>query len=545
MPSEVLSKSWLFEIVDTDTKLIETSFTLTLPPQSYTIREKQRVSITKTFANAFIDDYGPDNLEITIKGISGTAHVFPTFRTQGTAGSVLDNVPAIDSSAPTRQELQMLGGDLGSQEGYDGKGAFYTFRKDIMRYKDRGKYDNKELRVYDLADEQAYKCALLEFSVDRNSQQPFRYPFTISLFVYARLDSKSAATGRIIEIAKDPVIALNAIDDTLSLAQTLYQGVVEFTNGIAVARREVFNLKAKVSNYISQTQQVIESPLTAIRYLLDILTGTGLIIYDLYVGGKTTIDRYVGATEMMESTIRGALSVYGFAVTEGSQQSRTLTLEESDGLDVSTGEVVPAFTPSTFAYTGLGTHIVIGSETLQDIALTEMGDSNLWPYIADVNGISTNADIAPGDILYIPLETASDLTDTKDAFIISEDAARNPFGADIQLDADGNMIVMESSDTSTVTGVDNLLQAINIRLTSIQGSLIKQTAVGIAASAGFAGTSLTLSYLRMSIRNTLMEDPRILDVKNLLIGIDGSQLNVSMEVIPIDYPTSLPVTVSI
>ncbi len=92
-----LSKSWLFEVVNTKTKQIVNSFTLILPPQSYTIREKQRVSITKTFGNAFIDDYGPDNIEITIKGISGTAHVFPTYRPKGPAGSVYDTTAAVKS----------------------------------------------------------------------------------------------------------------------------------------------------------------------------------------------------------------------------------------------------------------------------------------------------------------------------------------------------------------------------------------------------------------------------------------------------------------
>ena len=53
-----LSKSWLFEIVDKETKDIIESFTLIMPPQSLTIKEPQRTSITKTFGNVFVDDYG-------------------------------------------------------------------------------------------------------------------------------------------------------------------------------------------------------------------------------------------------------------------------------------------------------------------------------------------------------------------------------------------------------------------------------------------------------------------------------------------------------
>ncbi len=176
MAENALSKSWLFEVVNTETKMIDTSFTLILPPQSYTIREKHRVSITKTFGNAFIDDYGPDNLEITIKGISGTAHVFPTFRSKGAVGSVPSNLGAIATAAAPITDLY---GEIRESSGemHNAKSAFYTFRDDIMRYKDAGDYDKKELRVYDLGDEQSYKCALLEFSVDRTSDKPFWYPF--------------------------------------------------------------------------------------------------------------------------------------------------------------------------------------------------------------------------------------------------------------------------------------------------------------------------------------------------------------------------------
>jgi len=83
MGDNFLSKSWLFEVVDSRTEKIEASFTLVIPPSSYSIKEPHRVNITKTFGNAFIDDYGPDNPQLVIKGISGTAHAFPTFTTEG------------------------------------------------------------------------------------------------------------------------------------------------------------------------------------------------------------------------------------------------------------------------------------------------------------------------------------------------------------------------------------------------------------------------------------------------------------------------------
>ena len=545
MAENALSKSWLFEVVNTHTKVIETSFTLILPPQSYTIREKHRVSITKTFGNAFIDDYGPDNLEITIKGISGTAHVFPTFRSTGAVGSSLVNV---DPMSTVVKPFTDMYGEIQTPAGevHNAKSAFYTFRDDIMRYKDLGDYDKKELRVYDLGDEQSYKCALLEFSVDRTSDKPLWYPFTINLFVYARLGSKAASTAKFVQVAKNPLVELARIENTADSATNLFQDVKAFVNQFAKAKQEVAKVRNQFNAYLSQTRQLIESPLTAIKYLVGIVTETGGIAGDLLNAGKLTINRYAGAVEMVQSMVRSALAVYGFALTDGSQQDRTEIIETDNDLDLGDiGDVPePASDNEAYTFNSVVVHMVIGGQTLQDIALEELGDSTLWPYIAAINGIESNEDLQPGDTLYIPIATGAGGDDTT-KYIITENRYTDPYGTDIKLDENGNMILYESGDTYLITGLDNIKQAINIRLSTIQGSLIKQSAIGIASGAGLAGTRLSLSYLRMSIKQTLIEDPRIADVKNIALRMNGSAIHVSLEVVPAAYKMTLPVDVVI
>ncbi|MDE1868062.1 MAG: hypothetical protein KGI08_10200, partial [Thaumarchaeota archaeon] len=192
--SDILDKSWLFEIFDTRKEIVETSFTLVFPPQAIIIKEPQRIALTKTFDNVFVDDYGPDNLEITIQGISGTTGVFPTFNTSGSGMLSSTN---FSQTGTFLQNLLPSAGDIAIQptvslQGYNQRSAFYTFRDTIMRYKDSGEYEYKELRVYDLYDSQAYKCILVDFTLSRNSKTPIWYPFEIKLFVYARLDDKKA-----------------------------------------------------------------------------------------------------------------------------------------------------------------------------------------------------------------------------------------------------------------------------------------------------------------------------------------------------------------
>ena len=538
-----LSRSWLFEVVNTKTKQIVNSFTLILPPQSYTIREKQRVAITKTFGNAFIDDYGPDNIEITIKGISGTAHVFPTYRPKGPAGSVYDTTAAVKSDrALAAQYREMNAGG----EGYTGKGAFYTFRNDIMRYKDGADFENMELHVFDLADEQSYKCVLLEFAVDRTKDQPFWYPFTISLFVYARLDSKAATRPKPINISADPILALDKIEENLTAIQVLYQQYQTVMSTITTAKAEMTNVRNKVNNFTTRVRNVLESPLVSVKHMFDTLVIAGGVVYDVYNSGKMLIEDYAGMKELLVNSVRNALRIYGFSIAEGTQTSKELYVEQDAGLDIDADSVVTkAVAEDTFLYDGLSSYTVKGDETLQSIALDTLGDSDLWIYIADVNNIGGNDDISAGDQIYIPRASASDEEDTRDSFIITEDTNRDPYGADIRLDDDGNLVVAASNDVSIITGLENIMQAVDMRLATIQGSLIKQTAFGILAGAGLAGTALTMSYLRMSIRGSLLEDPRIADIKNLRISWASDIIQASMDISVIGYDESLPVTTTI
>jgi len=74
------------------------------------------------------------------------------------------------------------------------------------------------------------------------------------------------------------------------------------------------------------------------------------------------------------------------------------------------------------------------------------------------------------------------------------------------------------------------------------GSLIKQTAYGITAQAGFAGTNMAIRYLKLAIRSTLIQDPRVESVDNMIVLLDSDTLNISMNIGIVGVEQSLPVT---
>jgi len=532
MAENWLSKSWLFEIVDSKTGKVDASFTLVLPPQSYQIKEKARVSITKTFGNAFIDDYGPDNIEITIKGISGTAHVFPTFTTTGKTSTFNPQF----ASAGIEDTIQT--------QGYNHRSAFYTFRNEIMRYRDAENFDSKEMRVYDLYDEQAYKCVLLEFTLDRNQDKPFWYPFTISLFVYARLDSKQAAKPQKIDISGDPFSIINFMDNMLSWYTTVSRAVQSVINGAARVSNDLNLVESRLDSFLTRTRALIESPLILSKQLIDTTFAFGATIRSAYTDGKITFDTYMTLLEVWQGMVRESMALYGFSIQQGSQQTKEEVMPVDRGLSIDTSGVVSPDREqvlNTFSFDSVNIYTIKGQDTLQTIAQAEMGDENLWPFIASINrGINNNDDLVVGEQLYVPstLEALS-----KDSFIMTEDALRDPYGADIRIDGSGNIVVQENSDAALISGVANVQQSVDMRLNTPLGSILKQTAFGLSAQPGGAGTESSLKYLRMGLTNALLQDPRIKSVSGIQIEMSGDQVRASMDIYLVGAETSLPASV--
>jgi phage baseplate assembly protein W len=167
----------------------------------------------------------------------------------------------------------------------------------------------------------------------------------------------------------------------------------------------------------------------------------------------------------------------------------------------------------------------------------------LWPYIASVNSdINDNDDLTPGEEIFIPIQIELSEGINKEQFILTEDITRDPYGSDIRIDGDGNLVVRESNDFALISGIENVEQAVDLRLNTAVGSMIKQTAYGIIAQAGFAGTTMAIRYLKLAIRATLIQDPRIETVNNMIVSLGSDVLNISMNIGIVGAEQSLPVS---
>lgn len=516
-----LPRSFLFEIIDIQTNQILQSFTLVLPPQQLSIREKQRVSLTKTYDRTFVDDYGPDNLEITIRGMSGTAHAFPTFQTSGITNASL---PKQVTSAP--------------EVGYRDVDAFLAFRNSIIRYKQGSDFSNKRLRVYDLFQAEAYECVLLDFTLDRSSDNPYRYPFTISLIVLTDLLAPRAPN-------QESLFTPITTSSYLSMIQAITTAFVwvNALRGVASTLQTYTNLITgtldTVVGQISSAGDAILSlasfPTSAVSQLVDAFADMNAAAYNLYKNAGITIEQYVQIADTTAAGISSNLRLWSASVQASANKSqqiagiatKNLSLAPSSAAaEPGSGQSMVSTQQDVLTCAGFRQIVIGGADTLRSIAQRELHDPSLWPYIASINGLTQgDSSLVSGMALTIP-SLSFGLSNPN---VLKYTAESDPLGSDIRIDANGNHIV-EGGDFTTIGSVAAMAQAINNRLSTQQGAIILHNAYGLLIHVGQAASAAAETYVKMAITATLLDDPRVFSVDSVLLsgGGNGSSIVASL-----------------
>lgn len=547
LPTPV-TRSFLFEIINTQTSLIEKSFALVVPPQAVSIREPERVSITKTFGNVFVDDYGPDNIQIMIRGFSGTSHAWPTFRMGGSAELPANTVSYMAQNTPLT-------------EGYTHKTAFYTFRDEIMRYKlnNPDTFGDMKLRVYDLYDEQSYDCVLMEFSCDRTSERPLYYPYTITLLAYRMPDAEGDTTPTPIMMGGVVDKILTGIDTAVNWMQGGFAFVSAIKSTVATIANTANLIASSLATFTGDIAAVATSPLDLTKQLFTLVDSFASTVETAYSNYKMTEDAYLNAKEMVQDMYRNTLRLYHEAIGQGAQSSRIERLIIDLGLDIPSGSDIHVLSTDrnmgvkeasrkykvvSKSFSGVKLYSVKGKDTLQSIALSQMGDSNLWPYLASVNKLRDNTDLQTKTEIYVP-DLSQRKALNKDSFIVTEDSTRDPYGTDIRVDSNGNFVLAENNDFALISGLDNVQQSVDRMFKTPLGSMLKQTAIGLSAQPGMPGTASAFGYLRMGCRSALKLDPRISKVSKFYFTIQSDVIEMGLDLEIVGSDKVLPVSITL
>lgn len=187
--------------------------------------------------------------------------------------------------------------------------------------------------------------------------------------------------------------------------------------------------------------------------------------------------------------------------------------------------------PSGSAYysiTTYGTERTItatSTTTLEDLASRYFGNPDLAELIALYNGISGDRDIYPGLAIKIPI---LDDRAMNTANMVFSQNNRSGFGTDIRLDPGGTMLIAEHGDVTTVAEAENMNQAIMLRLSESLGNRVRLDMYGIKAAVGNAN-AVSNGYLAASVKDTVMQDPRISAISSLQMSGGNDSLGIAFD----------------
>lgn len=183
--------------------------------------------------------------------------------------------------------------------------------------------------------------------------------------------------------------------------------------------------------------------------------------------------------------------------------------------------------------TRLTRYIIQANDSIHHIARRELGSADQWwvlvrqnnlafPYIDTTGPSSVPRVLGVGDTILIP----GNINDPTIRRASSDGASSEQYtlllGADLLMDENGDLSPSAGSgDYSLQVGIANLIQSLQHRLLTRKGELPYHPEYGsnIERHVGQPLDSIRLSSIRHDVRQTLLDDPRITSIKNMVVSV--------------------------
>lgn len=531
-------KSFLIEIVRKDNGQIVRTFAFSLPPESFSYEIPQRVNIKKTFGGHFIDDYGIDSMPITIRGTTGNGLYKEIYWGTGTTF-------------------------------VSGKSEAFLIIREILQYKaDDEDYDKYEMRLYDLSsienaisgpmlsrmeevDVLGWRVVLKGGKIERNKDKPFWYSYELSFVAIERMGKKTTPEG-----VKE--YGLNGIEKILAAVDKVKKALGSLKKVLAAYKNVVDKIKVAVDVLESLSSEARMFYRTA-QGFIDVTTDGLGSVFDIIKFPQDIAIDFFSAVKDVRTSIEGVVDEFGNGIADIENKATILSGLQQDVFSAekwaavinmemkSMGSIpevhvlpadypfgMPAIVPSTgapsesisFVLTYGSSQVVATSETRLDVLANKLyGSPDYADLIAKYNGITGDAEITPGKMINVPNLTYTPALRNSEIYSMTPDI----YGTDIALADDGDIVLAEYNDYGTTTGEENISQTIGMRLSEDRGARIRVPLYGIK-NAGGAFDPFAIAVLIVSVRETLLQDPRITTVYRFNFQQDGDSVYLNFDV---------------
>lgn len=529
----------MLEIINTDSRELEKSFAFSLPPESIRIEVPQRVAVTKTFGGVFVDDYGVDCAQISISGSTGNT--------------------ALKEVYLNGQTVNMTG-----------KNEAYFILEEILHYK-RGKpYEKYELRLYDLSSVpnnsssfgqgsmeslniDGWIVILKDGQIQRTKDKPLFFDYSLEFIGVEPLGTKkyktsASAIDKSIPFEKMTISLEKVKTQTSAIKKKLsgYQTVISAI-GRVEAGTNVF--EAKMRSYYRIVQGWVDTTMGAINSIYEIASFPYDLLKDLVQSTNNLRDSILndaiaimdGFTDLGTKYLEDIPELWDSLSDVEEQVASVVSVAQSIGL-LPEAMIVPA--GSTGAQRALdlaspeteldvailltyGSYTITAtSETrLDSLSMKAYGTPDYADTIATFNGIVGDAAILPGLQIQIPYLSYSQAQQFNEVYSHTDSV----LGTDISLTDGNDLNLGEFNDYQEISGLDNISQAINLRLAEKSGARLRLESYGINMAEG-GYDSFSMAIMLTSVRETLLKDPRISGVNDFTARVSGDSLMLNFAV---------------
>lgn len=521
------------------------AFVFSLPPQQEDFTFPQRVNETKTFGGVVVDDYGNDTIKITLSG-STVNNSFRMIR-----GGAKGVIPRFVT----------------------GEEEIFTLQKKLKEYGESYSLAGKQTFLYELSFGAAlggnkwWQVWVQDLQIKRDRNSPFAYNYTLSMIGNPETIQKTNILAAVLsvidevrQIIGDSISALNTFArmfvDIFKAAFNDTKILTGFVDDILETLLVFKDLNENMCALLDSTgQDIKEQYTTTLQGLVNDLKDeggsggnklpskdAGLVLYNTAKDIQTktkdfsrALKAYIdeGKNEKTsEAVVLGAIKQMSGLDTDDLFNMLSTMENACDTLVTSTkrlGDFTPFVSDGQVyiaqSYTGVK---VKKGMTWDGLAQEYLGSADKAGLLIDFNvqcGTFSiaNGDIPPiGDIVLIPsFETKTTQGNTD---IRNNPGVKDNLGIDMLLDNQGDFAV-QSGDFSTITSENNLLQSVNNRLAVLQGALVREPYIGIAAQIG---KECNKTYTRASIEQTLAGEQRIKSVDIIDIQDEAGIVRISV-----------------
>ena len=518
--------------------IVEEAFTFSVPVQSEELNYAQRIAETKTFGGSVFEDYGNDSVKITLSG------------------------------STINQELRTIHRADKAVKEFTGEGEIFYLKNIIEKYGQFKKIKNKEIYLYALTDgndaskkthaelgenPKCWRVWIEALDIRRSKEKPFAYDYTLRLiglppnaiskksnlnskfeWIQKAIDTIGKIKNTISEwkgyikdvfdkfeniklVMNDIVVLTDSIQSVLYELESVSNFAIENSKNF-IEETNAFGNKLKDtaistveigSNLINETKDLVNSVYNIKTQLYDEVFTTKNNVF-VYVCAKFNIslEDFKDAYENYNSKIRAdAEKLYDYSL-KINKPNTSINPNGEDGND----EIVNVGNPIEYT--------TKDGDTWASIAHQFLGDTTLGKLIQFYN--PDVEELGPGTIIYIPTINENENTEVK------SDSKKNFFGQDIKIN-NGDFYI-QNNDFVLTNGVETVNQGISNRLNTAINSRVRNIVYGIKNTSGLSVNTIETAeaYVSASIRQTILQDPRVESIESLTFVGAGEKLQVNV-----------------